>query len=77
LLTVPAPHGKLTPELVQGRIERIGDEHAVQPRVVSISQCTELGTVYSRPEVAALSSQSGSLPGTTKYPQETLFLWSR
>jgi len=56
LLTLPAVHGKLTPELVQGRIERIGDEHAVQPRVVSISQCTELGTVYSRSEVAALSS---------------------
>ncbi|MEA2160506.1 MAG: threonine aldolase [Solirubrobacteraceae bacterium] len=56
LLSVPAPHGKLTPELVAGRIDRIGDEHAVQPRVVSISQCTELGTVYSRSEVAALSA---------------------
>ncbi len=31
LLPVSTEHGKLTPELVQGRITRIGDEHAVQP----------------------------------------------
>ncbi len=56
LLTVAAEHGKLTPELVARRIARIGDEHAVQPRVVSISQCSELGTVYSLEEIAALSA---------------------
>ncbi len=56
LLSVPAEHGKLTPGLVEGAIARIGDEHAVQPRVVSISQCTELGTVYSCAEISALSS---------------------
>jgi threonine aldolase len=56
LLTAPAEHGKLTPELVARRIARIGDEHAVQPRVVSISQCTELGTIYTPDEVAALAS---------------------
>ena len=33
---------------------RIGDEHAVQPRLVSISQCTELGTVYSIEEMREL-----------------------
>jgi threonine aldolase len=51
LLTEATEHGKLTPELVERRIARIGDEHAVQPRVVSISQCTELGTVYGVVEV--------------------------
>lgn len=56
LLTVAAEHGKLTPELIERRIERIGDEHAVQPRVVSISQCSELGTVYSPREIAALAA---------------------
>jgi threonine aldolase len=55
LLTAPADHGKLTPELVQALISRVGDEHAVQPRVVSISQCTELGTVYTAAEIAALA----------------------
>ncbi len=55
LLTVPAEDGKVTPELVRTRIGRLGDEHAVQPRVVSISQCTEFGTVYSAQEIGALA----------------------
>jgi threonine aldolase len=55
LLPIEAPHGKLTPELVERAIVGVGDEHAVQPRLVSISQCTELGTVYSPEEVQALA----------------------
>lgn len=56
LLTVTAPHGKLTAELVDSRVQRIGDEHAVQPRIVSISQSTELGTVYTPDELRALAA---------------------
>lgn len=52
---VATPDGKLTPELVEQRIVRVGDEHYAQPRVVSITQSTELGTVYSVAEVAALA----------------------
>jgi threonine aldolase len=55
LLNAPAVDGKLNPELVEPLITRVGDEHAVQPRVVSISQCTELGTVYTVPEVEQLA----------------------
>ena len=55
LLDLVTEHGKLTPRQVEGAVVRIGDEHAVQPRVVSVSQATELGTVYSRDEVAALA----------------------
>ncbi len=55
LLTAATEHGKLTPELADALIARVGDEHAVQPRVVSISQCTELGTVYTAAEVGALA----------------------
>jgi threonine aldolase len=55
LLPVATPDGKLTPELVRPRLARFGDEHAVQPRVVSITQSTELGTVYSLDEVVALA----------------------
>jgi threonine aldolase len=47
LLTVPTPDGKLTPGLVAGRLGGRGDEHRVQPRVVAVSQVTELGTCYS------------------------------
>jgi threonine aldolase len=54
LLTVPGEHGKLTAELVERAIARVGDEHAVQPGLVSISQCTELGTVYGTRELERL-----------------------
>src|SRR4051812_43327902 len=55
LLAVAAPDGKLTPELVAPRLVRFGDEHAVQPRVISITQASELGTVYTPDEIAALA----------------------
>src|SRR5215207_597085 len=58
LLTVPAPDGKLTPELVATRIARIGDEHAVQPGAVSVTQSTELGTLYTAAELRALADQA-------------------
>jgi threonine aldolase len=54
LLTVPTPDGKLTPELMERRIVRVGDEHVVQAGAVSITQSTELGTLYSRAELAAI-----------------------
>jgi threonine aldolase len=55
LLVAESEDGKLTPERVQRLITRVGDEHAVQARVVSISQSTELGTVYTVDEVRALA----------------------
>jgi threonine aldolase len=58
LLTVPTPDGKLTPELVESRIERIGFEHAVQPRVVSVTQPTELGALYQPAELRALADHA-------------------
>jgi threonine aldolase len=56
LLTAGTEHGKLTPTLVDALIERVGDEHAVQPGAVSISQATELGTVYTPEQIEALST---------------------
>jgi threonine aldolase len=54
LLGVPTPDGKLTAERIEGAIRGVGFEHASQPRVVSITQATEYGTVYSREELAAV-----------------------
>jgi threonine aldolase len=55
LLTVATEHGKLTPADV-GRWEaKRGDEHHVQPRLVSITQSTELGTVYTLEETRAIA----------------------
>jgi threonine aldolase len=61
VLSVAGEHGKLTPELIESRIGRLGDEHAVQPRVVSISQCTELGTLYTLEETRALADTAHEL----------------
>jgi threonine aldolase len=55
LLTVETEHGKLTPDLIAPLDARRGDQHASQPRAVSISQATELGTVYTLDEVRALA----------------------
>jgi len=54
LVDVPTPDGKLRPEQVVEQLGGLGDQHHVQPRVVSITQSTELGTLYSPDEVAAL-----------------------
>ncbi|HET9691318.1 MAG TPA: beta-eliminating lyase-related protein [Acidimicrobiales bacterium] len=61
LLPVPAPDGKLTPELVDRQAWGFGDEHRAQPAVVSITQSTELGTVYTAAEVAALADHAHGL----------------
>jgi threonine aldolase len=55
LLPVATPDGKLTPELVRPWIARIGDEHAIQPGVVSVTQSSELGTLYAPEELRALA----------------------
>ena len=58
LLTVPTPDGRLTPELIDVHAWGWGDEHRAQPKVVSITQSTELGTVYSPADIAALSAHA-------------------
>lgn len=47
--------GKLTPELITPCLSAIGNEHHTQPKVVSISQVTEMGTVYTVDEIKELS----------------------
>jgi threonine aldolase len=56
LHALATPDGKLRPELVATRLGRKGDEHAVQPRVVTVSQSSELGTCYAPDELAALAA---------------------
>jgi threonine aldolase len=56
LIAVPTVDGKLRPTDLPGLLTARGDEHRVQPSVVSISQATEVGTVYTVDEVRALAS---------------------
>jgi len=55
LIPVPTEDGKLTVQAVQRAYHGVGDQHHVQPRVISITQATEVGTVYKPAEVKALS----------------------
>ena len=55
LVPIPAKNGKLTIEAVQSAYHGIGDEHHVQPKVISITQSTEVGTVYRPNEIRALA----------------------
>lgn len=54
VIHLPVPDGKLTPELLRPAAEGPVNEHTVVPRLVYISNTTELGTVYTRPELLAL-----------------------
>ncbi len=54
LLTVATPDGKLTPSLVDLQAFGFDDEHRAMPQVVSITQSTELGTLYTPEEIRAL-----------------------
>ena len=55
LIPIQTTEGKLTVELVAGAYHGIGEQHHVQPKVISITQSTEVGTVYKPAEVKALA----------------------
>ena len=54
LLPIPTTDGKLTPELIKPLLSRLGNVHHTQPKVISISQSTEVGTIYSTDELKTL-----------------------
>ena len=56
LLLLPTPDGKLRVEQIKPLLHGIGVEHHVQPHVISISQATEMGTVYTKKELRTLAS---------------------
>jgi threonine aldolase len=55
LIPIPTSDGKLTVESVRHAYHGIGDQHHVQPRVISITQATEMGTVYTPREIRDLA----------------------
>jgi threonine aldolase len=55
LIPIPTVEGKLTVSAVEKAYHGIGDQHHVQPRVISITQSTEVGTVYKPDEVKELA----------------------
>ena len=61
LIGLPTPDGRIVPEQLAATCERIGDEHAVQPKVLSLTQSTEYGTVYTAEQAGALVSEARRL----------------
>ena len=61
LLTVPTPEGKLTPELIDREAHGWDDEHRAMPQVVSLTQGTELGTVYTPEEIREICAHAHAL----------------
>ena len=60
LLSVDTPDGKLTPELIDQEAWGWGDEHRAQPLAVSLTQSTELGTLYTLDELRAITAHAHS-----------------
>jgi len=55
LIPVESPNGKLTVDLIRARLGGVGDQHEVQPKVVSITQSNELGLVYTFEEIQEIA----------------------
>lgn len=51
LLTVPTFDGKLNVGVIQNHMHGFGEQHHSQPNIISLTQCTELGTVYTPEEL--------------------------
>ena len=58
LLPIPTSDGKLTPALLDTEAHGYGDEHRAQALTVSITQSTELGTLYTVEEIRALADRA-------------------
>ena len=56
VLVVDTPDGKISPELIEKHMHGIDFEHHSQPNVVSITQSTEMGTVYTVDEITGIAT---------------------
>ncbi len=56
IIAIPTSDGKLTPDLIKPFVHGFGFEHHSQPKLISISQTTEMGTVYSNTEIHILAT---------------------
>jgi threonine aldolase len=60
VLTVETPDGKITPELLVKHMHGFDFEHHSQPKLISITQSTEMGTVYSIQEIKKIADLAHS-----------------
>lgn len=55
LLGIPTPDGKLSVDQIRPHLRGLGNPHHVQPKVISITQSTEFGTLYTVKEIQAMT----------------------
>lgn len=55
VVSVPSVNAKIRVQNLEPHLQALGFEHTSQPRVVSITQCTELGTVYTPEEIRQIA----------------------
>ncbi len=60
LVDIPTTNGKLTPELIKPFLVGFGTCHHSQPKVISIAQTTEMGTLYSLEEIKEIANLAHS-----------------
>jgi threonine aldolase len=54
VIAMPCKDGKLTPAIIQAALDHHTDEHMVQPKMVYLSDTTEVGTIYTKAELSAI-----------------------
>jgi threonine aldolase len=60
ICAIPTTDGKLTPELIRPHLVGFNDQHHSQPGAIYLSECTELGTIYTFDELKAITSLAHS-----------------
>lgn len=60
LIAIPTKDGKLSPDLIKPYLVGFGDQHHSQPGAIYLSQCSELGTIYTPEELKAITSLAHS-----------------
>jgi threonine aldolase len=55
IIAIPSPDGKLNPQLLENHLHGFDFEHHSQPGLISITQSTEMGTLYTREEIKVLA----------------------
>jgi len=61
VLLMPGENGKVEPASIERMVKKRTDIHYPKPRAVSLTQSTELGTVYTPDELKAIWAKSKSL----------------
>jgi threonine aldolase len=58
IISIPAKNGKLHPDIIKPYLKGFGEQHHSQPGMISITQASEMGTVYKPDEIVAIANMA-------------------